>query len=477
MATVPDLKEAPNQELALPEIDIEAFEAVPEHGGNMQALIERFGNDLSNCPFINSLGDAGIKLAHKMAEAEKNPEKGLTLREILEAKRQATQASESEKSHQQPKNNDVVQEDIIRVEIAAEAEVIDRDDSEVQVVEAREEHDSGPRTTIQEAIRISTQIENDMAHYALSQDMPIEQIVLTTQEVTPRLQEPAMPVQTTTLEIIDPTEISSDQTQEEPGTEPPRFEREEIIEDVQVPILFPQEVASAIETVIFNEVIVDNMQNKIEVVLDAGEVPVEALNPHVVELVEKEPPLNVFQEFVESQILPDEPVTFESVQAQANQLPLEDAFLQLAIHFLETTEIEANGEYELSEDEIVVKQLLQEICEDLVQTAFDGLESRDVQLTPEMTQKVLLLLSLVGYENPKKVLAEFVTSHDVEFLLQVVQYLGQLTGEDDRREILLQSVSLSDPLIIEEPSSVRIGRAIVRLVRTKFTPSEIMIAA
>ncbi len=72
-------------------IDVEKFAAVPEHSGNLQNLIERYGDNPGACPFIRSMGAAGIELVQKLAAAENNPERGPTMRELMEAKKKQAQ--------------------------------------------------------------------------------------------------------------------------------------------------------------------------------------------------------------------------------------------------------------------------------------------------------------------------------------------------------------------------------------------------
>jgi hypothetical protein len=78
----------------LPEqvVDVERFKAVPEHSGNLQSLIEQYRNNPGRCPFMESMGKAGIQLLQKLAESEKNPDRGPTIRETMEAKKKESQS-------------------------------------------------------------------------------------------------------------------------------------------------------------------------------------------------------------------------------------------------------------------------------------------------------------------------------------------------------------------------------------------------
>lgn len=76
-------------------INLEKFDAVPEHDGNLQKLIERYGDNPGACPFIKSMGESGIELVQKLAAAENNPDRGPTMRELIEAKKKQNQASDA----------------------------------------------------------------------------------------------------------------------------------------------------------------------------------------------------------------------------------------------------------------------------------------------------------------------------------------------------------------------------------------------
>lgn len=88
-------------------IDIEKIQSVPEHEGNLQTLIERYGDNPEACPFIRSMGSAGIELVQRLRAVETEPERGPTMRELLEAKKR--QAKLSEAVSEEPKIAENVQ--------------------------------------------------------------------------------------------------------------------------------------------------------------------------------------------------------------------------------------------------------------------------------------------------------------------------------------------------------------------------------
>ncbi|HUA13254.1 MAG TPA: hypothetical protein VL989_02015 [Candidatus Sulfotelmatobacter sp.] len=80
----------------LPAIDVEQFEAVPEHGGNLQTLIDRYGENPGSCPYLKGMGEAGIQLVQRLAESAKDPDRGPTIRELLEARKEETQVKKDD---------------------------------------------------------------------------------------------------------------------------------------------------------------------------------------------------------------------------------------------------------------------------------------------------------------------------------------------------------------------------------------------
>ena len=69
-------------------INLDQFNVIPEHQGNLQALIERYGENPQACPFIRGLGESGIELVQKLAQVQKDPNRGPTNKELLAKKRQ-----------------------------------------------------------------------------------------------------------------------------------------------------------------------------------------------------------------------------------------------------------------------------------------------------------------------------------------------------------------------------------------------------
>lgn len=120
-----DLANAQAKELLQQAVDIERFEAVPEHGGNLQRLIERYGDKPGSCPYIKSMGEAGIQLVQELAEAEKNPDRGPTIRELMKAKEKETQSQTTDQDKpKSPKNTEAASATKADLESGKEADEV-----------------------------------------------------------------------------------------------------------------------------------------------------------------------------------------------------------------------------------------------------------------------------------------------------------------------------------------------------------------
>jgi hypothetical protein len=171
------------------------------------------------------------------------------------------------------------------------------------------------------------------------------------------------------------------------------------------------------------------------------------------------PAVNTFEEFVASQPQPEIALSIDTVAAQAHNQPLDETFVQLGFYLVEAPLD--------SPRHTAIEVALRDVVE--------YIEATDVELevTPELTQKLLALIHAVGYDNPRKVLVECVTSHDFEFLVQAVRHLHQLTGVNNQRELLAQYSATFFSMDIDEPFAGRLGKAIFHLITTKVAIPEV----
>jgi hypothetical protein len=176
------------------------------------------------------------------------------------------------------------------------------------------------------------------------------------------------------------------------------------------------------------------------------------------ELVLTEFPTERFETFVRNQSETIVPQSLESLKASAEDRSLEETLVQLAVYFKESAD-------DAEEQEILpVREMVRSLAKKLpeLQLALSTQSESRQPITPELTQKLLDLLRVVGYQNPGEVLVTFVSRHDIEFLLQALRYLSQLTNADYRQEFL--PPLLRKPPVADESVSARIGKIIFNLL-------------
>lgn len=156
------------------------------------------------------------------------------------------------------------------------------------------------------------------------------------------------------------------------------------------------------------------------------------------DLVEK-PPLNRFEELVETQPEPEEPVTLEVIQQAVveEEQPVEETLVQLA-HYLEgrAAQPEIAGKLEETGPEMQeIIQIIQEISEELemVIPHAEPAETKP-ELTPELTEKIIILFKAVGYKQPEHALQALLDKYDLDFVIEALKYLRQLSDSGQRQE-------------------------------------------
>ncbi len=163
---------------------------------------------------------------------------------------------------------------------------------------------------------------------------------------------------------------------------------------------------------------------------------------------------NLFTVLIAAEGRPEVVLDIESVIAGANDQPLEETLVQLSFSLAETSQDSAQSS---------IESALKDIMEILAQQGDTDSATAEIKpaITPELTQKLLILLRAVGYENPREVLVDFSSEHSLEFLLQAIQYLYQLLNDKNRPELSPKpSVNLSS-LQTDDSLSTRLGKVIV----------------
>lgn len=164
-----------------------------------------------------------------------------------------------------------------------------------------------------------------------------------------------------------------------------------------------------------------------EDIVTGREIPlsVERVQPEV-------PQRQSFAEYISSQveIMDEAPPTPPNVRHDTQ--PLEQTIVEIAAILKRQTESESEPNLVISPE---IQKIVHEIAELLPANNAEQID-KPVEniITPELTEKLLQFLRLVGYENPQEVLISFVSRYDIDSLFEAIRYLENLSIEDRRHE-------------------------------------------
>ncbi len=149
----------------------------------------------------------------------------------------------------------------------------------------------------------------------------------------------------------------------------------------------------------------------------------------------------------------------ETILTEVDDRPLEVTILALA-EYLQDTPAESRPAELVADIEAITAVLAVATREQ----APDG-EAEPLQLTPEITEKLLRLLEDLGYQHPAEALLQTVTDYDLDFLLQAFEYLCQLTHEENRQEFASRQFGAS--VTGDDSFRRRLGAGLLGMI-TKF---------
>lgn len=192
----------------------------------------------------------------------------------------------------------------------------------------------------------------------------------------------------------------------------------------------------------------DNLLAEDRPVFSNIEVPIEVARPEA------------FKAFAESQSAIETVPNIKLIVAEAEERTPEETFAQLSLYLAEADEKDDTREVQ------VIRHALDQLAELLPLTAeaaaIQDKEEVKLTITPELTEKLLVLFKAAGYENPGQTLVDFVRRNSFEFLIQAIQYLYQMSHDDNRQEIAGPVLALQIPEP-SKPLTARLGQIIVAL--------------
>lgn len=167
-----------------------------------------------------------------------------------------------------------------------------------------------------------------------------------------------------------------------------------------------------------------------------------------------------FETIIADQPASEEPVNLESIREQADAQPLEQTLAQLVEYLSEPAEKEIPGH-----------KAIWEILHDVEMALPATYDSRDSQqstetepkpqITPEMIEKLLILLRTLGYQHPHEALISFIKLHGLAYALQAITYMCQLKSPDNQQEFFVAAAAATTNN--QNGSRLRLGKLLFGL--------------
>lgn len=178
-----------------------------------------------------------------------------------------------------------------------------------------------------------------------------------------------------------------------------------------------------------------------------------------------------FEPFLTPDLQVGKIIPLESIILRAaDKQPLEQTLIQLGYYLSNSpqeaqTVVEKPDSVPESKEQHItnVRAILQDITELLSDRYSLGEEvgAQSQQLTPELTEKLLLLLQASGYEHPKEILIEFVHIHGLAYLLQTVHRMCSLNSNENQQEFLSSSIQMTQN---DDYARIAIGKLLFGLI-------------
>lgn len=157
-----------------------------------------------------------------------------------------------------------------------------------------------------------------------------------------------------------------------------------------------------------------------------------------------------------------EPVTLEIIQEKASLQPLEETLQQFIQFVAETKDPETHPE---------IGEILQAIETALYKHEPYSIEGKkSIVVTPELALHLMTLLRLLGYEEPKEVLADYLNTHGLESLLRALITACSLYSNELTKEVLTPSVIAS---IDDQSVRERVAKLIFGLISRPYPGSDL----
>lgn len=126
-----------------------------------------------------------------------------------------------------------------------------------------------------------------------------------------------------------------------------------------------------------------------------------------------------FEAYVAALPESEEPITLDVIQHSIDVQPLEETLEEFAELLSKPA----------SEQEVkVLKRVTEQIESVTTVWSAGSITGKKIQITPELTEKLLVVLKTLGYQRPGEMLVGFVAQYDLEYLLEALEYLCRVNN-------------------------------------------------
>jgi len=282
-----------------------------------------------------------------------------------------------------------------------------------------------------EAVPDTGAYEETIATYEILDSLATLELLPVTETPVTNIEEQAsfsMPIFYEEIEASPVLDIEQSNTEASKAIIVP--ELQQLFSYFEEPIATPPtsvEIASAAEPT-FDELV--------QVKEQVNEQPLETTLLHIIQILRPAPLKTASAEISEASVSEDPIInTFETVPAIESELRVE---LQEALNELHVAIQKSAVKQEISTEEVPA-------------------------ITPEVTEKMLAVLKIIGYEEPAKALVAFAEKYGTQNLVRVFQQLSLMVYDADHKEILSANALASLSATVDD-SSHRIGSALLWLV-------------
>ncbi len=166
----------------------------------------------------------------------------------------------------------------------------------------------------------------------------------------------------------------------------------------------------------------------------------------------------------------DVPNCIDDVNKLSKSIALEDTLVILSRHMIVLETDEKANEF---------TNLIEKIYNEVFLFSRNNADNidddyKDILLNKNNINDILILIRLIGYENPEQAIFQLFKKQRIEFLLEAIRDIYLLSCDDINKEALLNSF-ITPRKISKTSSAINIGKTIIGHLKAAIEPFEVMV--